>query len=322
MLTATVNPSSATVSYRWQRAESSDGEYKNIQGATARTYTLTDDDANKYVKVIATGSGSYTGTVSNSTSEPVKQITYTVTFKDWNDTVLDTQTVEKGKDAVAPTVPGREGYVFINWNILFNNVTRDLIVTALYEINKYTLSFDSNSGSLVDSIRNIEHNSTVTLPANPTKEGLHFAGWFVDNNVFNIAFTESTVVTSNLTVYAKWVTELIPIAGVSLNKKVTAILPGATEQLTATALPANADNKAVTWRSDDDSIASVDSEGLVTGHSVGKTTITATTVDGNKIAQCTIVVYTNSVEKDFEFDAYNKLITGYKGNGGNVTISR
>ncbi|HOT69821.1 MAG TPA: leucine-rich repeat protein [Clostridia bacterium] len=320
MLTATVNPSSATVSYRWQRAESSDGEYKNIQGATARTYTLTDDDANKYVKVIATGSGSYTGTVSNSTSEPVKQITYTVTFKDWNDTVLDTQTVEKGKDAVAPTVPGREGYVFINWNILFNNVTRDLIVTALYEINKYTLSFDSNSGSLVDSIRNIEHNSTVTLPANPTKEGLHFAGWFVDNNVFNIAFTESTVVTSNLTVYAKWVTELIPIAGVSLNKKVTAILPGATEQLTATALPANADNKAVTWRSDDDSIASVDSEGLVTGHSVGKTTITATTVDGNKIAQCTIVVYTNSVEKDFEFDAYNKLITGYKGNGGNVTI--
>lgn len=58
---------------------------------------------------------------------------YTVTFVDYDGTVLKTETVEEGSTATAPTVPGRDGYNFIGWDTDFSNVTSDLIVTALYE---------------------------------------------------------------------------------------------------------------------------------------------------------------------------------------------
>ena len=58
--------------------------------------------------------------------------TYTITFKDWNGTVLDTQTVSEGDSATAPTAPVRDGYAFIGWDQSFTNVTSDLVVTAQY----------------------------------------------------------------------------------------------------------------------------------------------------------------------------------------------
>lgn len=58
---------------------------------------------------------------------------YTVTFVDWNGTVLETQTVAHGS-AAAPTVtPSRAGYKFISWDTAFTNVTGNLTVTAQYE---------------------------------------------------------------------------------------------------------------------------------------------------------------------------------------------
>jgi flagellar biosynthesis regulator FlaF len=67
-LTATPSPSAATVRYQWQRAESEDGTYENISGATSRTYTLTTDDVGKWIRVQVTGTGIYVGT---RTSTPV-----------------------------------------------------------------------------------------------------------------------------------------------------------------------------------------------------------------------------------------------------------
>ncbi|MBO6061291.1 MAG: InlB B-repeat-containing protein, partial [Clostridia bacterium] len=61
--------------------------------------------------------------------------TYTVTFKDWDGTVLKTQTVNYGGAATAPADPTREGYTFIGWDKAFNNVTSNLVVNALYEEN-------------------------------------------------------------------------------------------------------------------------------------------------------------------------------------------
>lgn len=58
---------------------------------------------------------------------------YTVTFVDWNGTVLETQTVAHGS-AAAPTVtPSRAGYKFISWDTAFTNVTGNPTVTAQYE---------------------------------------------------------------------------------------------------------------------------------------------------------------------------------------------
>ena len=62
--------------------------------------------------------------------------TYTVTFKDWNGTVLKTQQVQYGGAATAPANPTRTGYTFTGWDKAFTNVTANLVVTAQYVQNE------------------------------------------------------------------------------------------------------------------------------------------------------------------------------------------
>ena len=59
---------------------------------------------------------------------------HTVTFKDWDGTVLKTQEVQHGGDAEAPADPTRVGYTFTGWDKAFTNITADLVVTAQYEM--------------------------------------------------------------------------------------------------------------------------------------------------------------------------------------------
>ncbi len=62
-----------------------------------------------------------------------------------------------------------------------------------------------------------------------------------------------------------------------------------TKALTATISPANADDQRIVWDSTDKSVATVDENGVVTAVSnTGTATITATTVDGNKVAECKV----------------------------------
>lgn len=82
----------------------------------------------------------------------------------------------------------------------------------------------------------------------------------------------------------------IPVESVALNKTTTSISVGAFETLTATVSPSNATNKAVTWSSNNTAVATVDSNGKVTGVSVGTANITVTTTDGGFTAQCAVTV--------------------------------
>ncbi len=60
--------------------------------------------------------------------------TYTVTFKDYDGTVLKVQeNVESGAAAVPPADPVREGYKFTGWDMAFDNITADTVITAQYE---------------------------------------------------------------------------------------------------------------------------------------------------------------------------------------------
>jgi uncharacterized protein YjdB len=81
----------------------------------------------------------------------------------------------------------------------------------------------------------------------------------------------------------------VPVSGVSLDKTSISLTIGGTETLTATVSPSDADNKAVTWTSSDDNVATVD-KGVVTAVAAGPATITVTTKDGGKTAQCTVTV--------------------------------
>lgn len=70
-LTASVEPSGATATWKWKRADSADGAYSDIAGATAATYTPVEEDLGKFLKAEATGTGGYTGTVLSSATAAV-----------------------------------------------------------------------------------------------------------------------------------------------------------------------------------------------------------------------------------------------------------
>jgi len=81
----------------------------------------------------------------------------------------------------------------------------------------------------------------------------------------------------------------VNVTGLSLDKTSTIINVGSTQTLLPIILPTNATNKAVTWSSNNTSIATV-SNGVVTGKTIGTAVITATTVDGNKTSTCNVTV--------------------------------
>ena len=84
---------------------------------------------------------------------------------------------------------------------------------------------------------------------------------------------------------------IVVATGITLNKSTSTIARGNNDILLATVIPSNVTNSAVTWASNNSSIASVDSTGLVTSHAKGSCTITATTTDGsNKTASCSVTV--------------------------------
>lgn len=118
----------------------------------------------------------------------------------------------------------------------------------------------------------------------------------------------------------------VAVTGVTLDKSSATVNVGATLQLTATVAPSNATNKAVTWTSSNNNIATVDANGKVTGKAVGSATIQVTTTDGKKTASCTVTVtqgsvatitYSVAVDKTLTLNAsdFYNVCTGVYGNG-------
>lgn len=81
-------------------------------------------------------------------------VLYTVTFKDWDGSVLKTQTVASGGSATPPPNPTRDGYTFSGWSGNYTNVTADVDIIAQYTQN--------SSGGDNTSVKNIKiGNSTI-----------------------------------------------------------------------------------------------------------------------------------------------------------------
>lgn len=81
-------------------------------------------------------------------------------------------------------------------------------VTVIEAAQQHTVSFDSQGGSEVPNLTNVTSGTTINAPSAPTKEGYTFIGWYKDQagtEVWN--FTTATV-TSNITLYAKWVKDI------------------------------------------------------------------------------------------------------------------
>ena len=90
--------------------------------------------------------------------------TYTVTFKDWNGTVLKTQQVQYGGAATAPANPTRTGYTFTGWDQAFTNVTANLVVTAQYVQNEpVSTPVPSDAPQIVVESKTTSAGSTVAV---------------------------------------------------------------------------------------------------------------------------------------------------------------
>ena len=153
-----------------------------------------------------TANGVFIAASGRFTQSPGAQITgevigaYTVTFQSEGGSEVASQ-IRANTPADQPADPTKEGYTFIGW---YNGesewnfetpVTADLTLTAKWQINRYTITFDTAGGSEVAPITQ-DYGTTITAPANPTKTGYTFAGW--DKTI------PATMPAENITLTARW----------------------------------------------------------------------------------------------------------------------
>lgn len=106
---------------------------------------------------------------------------YTVTFMD-GENVLETFTnVRHGDTVTAPEVSEKYGKTFIGWDKKFDNVTSDLTINAVYDVNTFTVTF--KDGEKVLETQTVEYEAAATAPDTARlspPEGMHFAKWDKD----------------------------------------------------------------------------------------------------------------------------------------------
>ena len=123
--------------------------------------------------------------------------TYTITFDTAGGSEIAPITQDYGTVITAPEAPTREGYTFIGWDkeIPTTMPAENMTVTAQWEINQYTITFDTNGGSGIAPITQ-DYGTEITAPDNPTRKGYTFKGW--DKEI------PETMPEENITVKAKW----------------------------------------------------------------------------------------------------------------------
>lgn len=146
--------------------------------------------------------------------EAASVTTHTVTFKSDSETTYDTSVVKEGNSVVKPENPIKEGYVFDGWytdaNCTNENaydfntpVNTDITLYAKW-LAKYTVSFDTDGGSTVESQTVITGNKATKPAVNPTKKGYNFKGWYKDSTHSNEFDFENDTITDNTTIYARF----------------------------------------------------------------------------------------------------------------------
>ena len=153
-----------------------------------------------------TANGVFIAAGGRFTQSPGAQITgevigaYTVTFQSEGGSEVASQ-IRANTPADQPADPTKEGYTFIGW---YNGesewnfetpVTADLTLTAKWQINRYTITFDTAGGSEVPSITQ-DYGTAITPPAAPTRTGYTFAGWDRES--------PTTMPAGDMTITARW----------------------------------------------------------------------------------------------------------------------
>ena len=122
---------------------------------------------------------------------------YTITFETNGGSEIAPITQDYGTEITAPDNPTRKGYTFKGWDkeIPETMPAENMTVKAQWEINQYTIAFDTNGGSEIAPITQ-DYGTKITAPDNPTRKGYTFRGW--DKEI------PKTMPAENITVKAQW----------------------------------------------------------------------------------------------------------------------
>ena len=122
---------------------------------------------------------------------------YTITFDTNGGSDIAPITQDYGTEIAAPDNPTRKGYTFKGWDkeIPETMPAENITVKAQWEINQYTITFDTNGGSEIAPITQ-DYGTKITAPANPTRKGYTFKDW--DKEI------PETMPAENITITARW----------------------------------------------------------------------------------------------------------------------
>ncbi len=194
-VTYKINSHKLTIIYKYAENEkaSTSAEY-NLKYGTTYSYDVPEVEG--FTASPAKVEGTMAdGDITVTVTYTIKK--FTVKFSDWDGKLLKSQEVKWGADAEAPANPTREGYTFTGWSGSCTNIKADTDINALYTINTYTLSFNTNGGTAVSNIT-AAYAIPVTAPVT-TRTGYTFVKWTGDDGsdfpsvmpAKNIEFTAS-----------------------------------------------------------------------------------------------------------------------------------
>lgn len=164
-------------------------------------------------KVVGTeaGEGEVTDSKEGGT-DPVAK-TFKVTFNTGKGgSEVAEQTIVEGKNAKKPDDPTKDGFEFVEWQKdgekfdFATTINENIELKAVWrakKVEEFTVTFNSNKGTDVDK-QTVKKNEKAKEPADPTRKGYTFKGWYTDDGVFVNKFNFTKPVTENVNLYAKW----------------------------------------------------------------------------------------------------------------------
>ena len=137
-----------------------------------------------------------------------------VKFDSQGGTAVVSQIIAVDAKATAVSAPTKTHYSFVNWyynaagtgdavNFSVDTFDDDTTLYAKWAINTFTVTYDSNEGSAVEA-ETVDYGEAATEPDDPAYAGHLFAGWYTDDSTFLLEYDFATLVTANITLYAKW----------------------------------------------------------------------------------------------------------------------
>ncbi len=235
----------------------------------------------------------------SATAGRVKVISsFTVNYDANGGSGAPTSTLKKPGESVSlsTVIPTRTGYIFKGWAtqkngfVVYNpgatySVDANLTLYAVWEAKTYTISYNANGGSGAPGAQTKTHDVALRLSAVvPTRDGHTFEGWMVSGEIYDAG--DLFDLNGDTTLTAVW--KAIPITDLFIDHTVEVVKVGGKLTFHTTALPENAPDKTPSWESSDDTVATVDENGVVTGKKEGIVTVTATK-DGLTVS-CTVAV--------------------------------